>query len=163
MKRIALVLLLLSSLFHSPLPAQNQKGSSTAEERPAAKTDYQLPQELADELKKAEEQGDSRFFQEFMNMLFTLGVIIAFVMLFMWILKRMLSVRIEQVNKTSTIKVLERRTLTPKTSIYVLGIFGKAVAIADSTNGVTVLTELSRKDLKEEPGMPEATVAEEER
>lgn len=159
MKKItSLLLLLLVVNLSSPSPIQAQNQNAPPQEktndqvRTPPSSDSELPKELAEELKRAEEQGDSQFFQKFMDMLFTLGVIIAFVVLFMWILKRMLSVRVGQVNKTCTIKILERRSLTPKTSIYVLGVFGKAVAIADSINGVTVLTELSKSEVREESG-----------
>lgn len=148
---LSLLLLLVSTTsFPSPIYAQNQNPIPQKETSSSDNIKEILPKELADELKKADEMGDSQFFQKFINMLFSLGVIIALIFLFMWILKRMLSVRMQQVNQTSTIKVLERRTLTPKTSIYILGAFGKAVAIAESSNGVTVLTELSKAEVKEE-------------
>ncbi|NGX41915.1 MAG: hypothetical protein K940chlam7_00189 [Chlamydiae bacterium] len=100
-----------------------------------------LPPSLEEELKRAEQGGDSRFYQEFINMLFYLVGIIAFIVFFMWILKRMLTTRMQQVNETSSIKILERRSLTPKTTVYILTFFGKTVAITESTNGVTLLSE----------------------
>lgn len=102
-----------------------------------------LPQSFAEELKKAEEQGDSRFFEEFVNMLIWLGLLIGLMFFGMWILKKMTASRLQQVNKSSAIKILETRPLTPKTTIYILGVFGKAVTIADSINGVTLLNEQS--------------------
>ncbi|MFQ5729726.1 MAG: FliO/MopB family protein [Waddliaceae bacterium] len=119
-----------------------------------------LPPEFAKELKQAEEDGDSRFFQEFLNMLFYLGIIVLFVLVLMWVLKRLTNVRMAQINQTSSIKILESRPLTPKTTIYVLGIFGKTVAIADSVNGVTLLSEMNIK--QEVPPITGKTLKEQE-
>lgn len=118
-----------------------------------------IPPELAKQLERANEKGDSRFLDEFMNMLLSLGMIIAFIMFFMWILKRMLNVRIQHVNQKSAVKILEQRQLTPKTTVYILGVFGKAVAIADSVNGVTLLSEFSAQQTKDFRAMQEAEEA----
>jgi len=93
------------------------------------------------ELNKGEEEGDTRFFEEFVNMLLYLGGTIAFIVFFIWILKRLLATRVGQVNETSSIKILEHRVLSQKTSVYMLQISGKIVAITDSINGVTLLGE----------------------
>jgi flagellar biogenesis protein FliO len=106
-----------------------------------AEKEESLPLQFIEELKLAEEKGDSRFFQEFLNMLFYLGIIVLFIFIFMWVLKRLMNVRVEQINQTSAIKILERRSLTPKTTVYVLEVLGKAIAIADSVDGVTFLSE----------------------
>lgn len=118
-----------------------------------------IPPELAKQLERANEKGDSRFLDEFMNMLLSLGMIIAFIMFFMWILKRMLNVRIQHVNQKSAVKILEQRQLTPKTTVYILGVFGKAVAIADSVNGVTLLSEFSAQQTRDFRAMQEAEEA----
>jgi len=89
----------------------------------------------------AEEQqgGDTRFMQEFMNMLTTLGLMIAVLVAGGWLVKKLLATRMKQTNTTSTIKVMERRTLTARTAIYLLDIEGQQIAIAESHNGVTLL------------------------
>ncbi len=91
------------------------------------------------ELQRGEEEGDTRFFKEFLNMLLYLGGTIAFIVFFIWILKRLLATRVGQVNETSSIKIIEHRLLSQKTSVYILRISGKIVAITDSINGVTLL------------------------
>lgn len=89
-----------------------------------------------------EPQDESRFFYEFMNMLFYLGILIFLLFAFMWLIKRMTNSRIEQLNTTSDIKILERRSVSPKTSIYLIQIEDKRIAITESLNGVTLLSEL---------------------
>nr|QIQ10893.1 hypothetical protein OJOKFFHK_00036 [uncultured bacterium] len=83
---------------------------------------------------------NSRFWSEVVNMMATLGLIISLILIAAWFLKRMLNTRQEQVNTTSIIKVVERRGLSPKTAVYLLEIEGKSIVIAESQNGVTVLS-----------------------
>jgi len=118
-------------------PSQPEKGTTLQEE-----TGPTFPAAFEEELKKAEEQGESKFYSEFMNMLFYLGIIVAFIFVFLWILKRLLSSQMQQANVTSSVKILERRALTQKTSIYVLQVFGRVLTVADSTNGVTLLSDV---------------------
>lgn len=84
-----------------------------------------------------------RFYTEFLNMLATLGLVIGIILIAAWFLKRLLNTRIEQINTTSTIKISERRALSPKTALYLLEIHGKTVLIAESQNGVTHLAQFT--------------------
>lgn len=88
---------------------------------------------------KVEEKDGDRFLSEFINMLTTLGVIVAIILIATWFLKRMVNTKIEQLNTTSLIKIVERRTLTPKTSLYLVDIKGAGFILAESINGVTSL------------------------
>ena len=83
-------------------------------------------------------------------MMATLGLIISLILIVAWFLKRMLNSRQEQANATSLIKVIERRSLSPKTAIYLLEIEGKSVLISESHNGVTHLTDYNTPEEKEE-------------
>ncbi len=84
-----------------------------------------------------------RFYGEFFKMLTMLGLIVVFLMALTWFVKRFLNTRLQQMNSGSLVQVVERRFLTPKTSIYVLEIMGKRVVIAESHSGVTVINEFS--------------------
>jgi flagellar biogenesis protein FliO len=53
----------------------------------------------------------------------------------------MVNNKLEQSNQISTIKVIERRSLSPKTSIYLIEIHEKTIALAESADGVALLTE----------------------
>ena len=85
--------------------------------------------------------GEDHFMRDMMQMLLTLAMIVGIIFLITWFLKKMLNTRIQQLNTSSEIKILERRSLTPKTAIYLLEIKGKGVIIGESTNGLTHLSD----------------------
>lgn len=91
----------------------------------------------------------NRFLSEFISMVATLGLIISLILIFAWFLKRMVNTRQEQANETSIIKMIERRSLSPKTAIYLLEIEGKSLIIAESPSGVTRLSEYDTPEEKE--------------
>lgn len=84
------------------------------------------------------QEGDP-FFHQLLNMAFSLGTILVVILLVSYVLKRILNTRIQQLNTNSLIKIIERRSLTPKTAIYVLEINDQHIVIAESVNGVTLL------------------------
>lgn len=133
-----LFLFFISHFFNfSRLLAQNT--SPPSPRNPA--NDYMFP--IQPDVSGPQAQSVDRFFSEFLNMLVTLSLIIILILIAAWFLKRMLNTRMQQVNSTSPIKILERRALTPKTAVYLLDIHGKGFVIADSQNGVTNLGEIS--------------------
>lgn len=107
--------------------------------------DPPYPKIFEEELKRAEVEGGSKFSQEFSGMLVTLSGIIAAIVVLMWILKRMIKVKIEKENLSSGIRILERRILSPKTALYVVDFSGKTFAIAESTNGITLIGDLPKQ------------------
>ena len=99
----------------------------------------------------------NRFLNEFINMMATLGLIVSLILIIAWFLKRMLNSRQEQANATSLIKVIERRSLSPKTAIYLIEIEGKSLVVAESHNGVTRLTDYdSPSEPEEQQQLPSA-------
>lgn len=90
-----------------------------------------------------ESPSPDRFYYEFLHMMLILGFILALLLVVTWVLKRMLNVRVQQINASSPIKIIEKRALTAKTSIFVVEIFDKTFALAESHNGVTHLGEVS--------------------
>lgn len=84
-----------------------------------------------------------KFMSEFMNMLATLALIIVFIFIATWFLKRMLNVKVQQMNTTSLIKITERRSLSPKTVLYLLEIRDKEIAVAETSQGLTLLGEFT--------------------
>jgi flagellar protein FliO/FliZ len=110
-----------------------------------------------DELNRTEESGMGRFLTEMFHMLFTLGLIIGAMLIGAWVLKKFLNTRVRQMNMTSAIKILERRTLTPKSAIYLIDVCGKGIVIAESPSGIERLTEIDlppevEENSKEEKG-----------
>ena len=131
MKKIFFSLLSLT-LFIAPIAAQTNARSTKLEET--------IP--LPPELKEAETGGDSRFMTEFFNMLLVLGLIIILLYVGSWMFRKMLTQRTMQMNVTSQIKVLEQRTLSPKSALYIVSVMGKTMLISESQNGVKFLSEL---------------------
>lgn len=98
---------------------------------------------LEDFMETHEEKQNDRFWSEFLNMLATLGMIIGVILIAAWFLRRLLNTRLEQINISSSIKITERRSLSPKTALYLLEVNDKAILIAESQNGVTLLSQFS--------------------
>lgn len=93
-------------------------------------------------------EGD-RFFKEFLNMLFSLGLILGFLLLATWLVKRFANTRMAQVNESSGIKIVEKRSLSPRATIYVLDILGSLVVVAESHTGVTFLQKFPNETSEE--------------
>lgn len=127
-----LSVLILFFGFTSPLAAE------TAKEKPIIEKEIPLP----DELKEGDTGGESRFMSEFFNMLLVLVFIVVLLYAGSWMFRRMLTQRTMQMNVTSKIKVLEQRSLSPKSALYIITAFGKTMLISESQNGVKFLSEL---------------------
>lgn len=140
----ALFIFVSRSLF-SEDPASSTIRQDSVQETPAIptppapkKSEYAFP--IEDVIPPQTDHGD-RFFTELLNMLAVLGIIIVIILSTAWFLKRILNTRIQQMNTVSPIKILERRALTPKTTIYLIEINGKGIALAESQNGASLLAE----------------------
>lgn len=96
----------------------------------------------------------NRFLSEFLSMLTTLGLLISLILLIAWFLKRMVNSRQEQVNTTSIIKIIERRSLSPKSVIYLLEVEGKSLVVAESQNGVTFLSQYNVPNEEDKAEIP---------
>jgi flagellar biogenesis protein FliO len=88
------------------------------------------------------QEQNNQFYVEFIRMLGLLGLVILILLLLMWFVKKMINSRLEQMNSSSLIKIVERRAITQKTTLYVLDISGKRVVMAESQNGVASLGEI---------------------
>lgn len=143
LKKLNLFLLFFSLFFCSTVSLNgdehpNQNNAQTHSEKLSPQNPAQSPFDNFDMHPK----DNDHFLSEFINMLATLAIIIILILIVSWFLKRMLNTRIQQINTTSDIKIIERRALTPKTTIYLLDIKGKGVALAESQNGVVLLSDL---------------------
>jgi flagellar biogenesis protein FliO len=97
---------------------------------------------LPAELKGADTVTESRFASEFMHMLIVLGIIIVLLYVSAWMFRRMMTQRMQQMNVTSNIKIVEQRSLSPKSALYIVEVHGKTILISESHNGVKFLSEL---------------------
>jgi flagellar biogenesis protein FliO len=114
---------------------------------------------LAAEIEQAtpEETHTDHFFTELLNMASTLGLVLLGLLIITWLLKRTVSARVEQLNVTSAIKILERRSLAPKVAVYILEIWGTRLIVGETPAGLVRLGELPAEAgkfaqlLKEQP------------
>lgn len=89
---------------------------------------------------------NDNFFYEFAKMIFMLGIVIGLLMLVMWVLKRMMNARFEQLSEGDNIHVVERRYLSQYTTLYVIDLPGKRIVCAESHHQTTLLAELPLTD-----------------
>ncbi len=79
---------------------------------------------------------------ELLNMLLTLGFVIGLAFVSILFLRKIMRSKMRQLNKSTGIKILERRALNQKSSLYLVDILGKGVVIAESqAGGVQLITE----------------------
>jgi flagellar biogenesis protein FliO len=105
-----------------------------------------LPPSLREHTKQELPREDN-FVKEFIKMLMTLGAIITILLLASWLLKRMSNTRIQQINESSEIKILERRSATTKTSVFLLDVRGKQYAVVESHNALLLLPEIPTDEI----------------
>jgi flagellar biogenesis protein FliO len=72
-------------------------------------------------------------------MLVILGLLIGFMFLASWSLKRMMRSKVEQLNVGNAIKIIDSRNLSTRVTIHLLEIESKKYVIAESPTGVTSL------------------------
>jgi flagellar biogenesis protein FliO len=68
----------------------------------------------------------------FFKMLATLGILIIFLVLSFWALRKLAQGRLRQINQGSSIKILQRRALSNKSTLYLLEFEGKQILISES-------------------------------
>ncbi len=78
----------------------------------------------------------------FLKMILSLVGLLVLVFLTFWALRRLSQGRMRFMNQNLTIKILEKRSLSPKTLLYVLEIGGKKLLISESQLEVRLLTPI---------------------
>ncbi len=94
------------------------------------------------------------YWGQFVNMMLTLGCILVLVFVTVYFMKRMMRSRIHHLNSSTGIKILERRALNSKSSLYLIDVLGKGILISESPAGIHVVTELA-SDVKVEEKLEE--------
>ncbi len=85
--------------------------------------------------------GENQFASDFIKMLSTLGLLTVLLLFVSWFLKRMMRTRIQQLNTSSAIKVIEQRQLSARTSIYLIEMEGKTFALGESSGNICLIGE----------------------
>lgn len=88
------------------------------------------------------ERESDTFQVKFFNMLFILILLIGFMMLASWALKRMMKTKMTQLNTANSIKILETRYLSPRATLYLLEVQDQVFLIAESPTSVTYLAKI---------------------
>lgn len=122
-------LLLIPLLLFAPLAAEERNGIS---EGPQLGADELLP-------KAALEERD--LLSEFINMMTTLGLFVVALLFAVWLLKKVGQARLESAAAASNIKLVDKRTLTPRTTLYLIELYGQGILLAESNNGATLLSK----------------------
>ena len=138
-RRLVLIfscLVSLSLFAADPSPTPTAPSSIEMPAHPETKTEPVFP--IEDLIGKPTKETD-RFLSEFVSMLATLGLVLALILFIAWFLKRMVNAKIEEANLTSSIKIIDKRNISPKTSVYMIEVNGKGIIVAESQNGVASL------------------------
>ena len=128
-------------------PNKSQAADSQGVNRPVGTSKRAVILNNTGELPLAPDEGNaahrSHYWNEFVNMLTMLFFIVAFIVLTGWFLKRIMRSRLRQANSSNTIKILEKRNLTPKSAVYLLEVHGRTILVSESADGIQYLTEFS--------------------
>jgi flagellar biogenesis protein FliO len=103
------------------------------------------PNIVLDENEHKEHETDS-FEAKFMHMLVVLGLLIGFMILASWALKKMMKTRIQQMNISSDIRLVETRHLSPRCTLYLVEIQGSSLLIAESPSTVSHIATFEISD-----------------
>lgn len=87
----------------------------------------------------------NRFTKEFVKVMFAVCAMIGALLFLSWSSKKILNTQIEQANEKSGIKIVEKRSISTKTTVYQIEVEGRMVLLAESTNGVTLLNAAARE------------------
>jgi flagellar biogenesis protein FliO len=108
-----------------------------------------LPPELQERYLRAEQEGDSKFYSSFVQMLIYLALLIAVLYAGMYLVKRMLYRQIGHVNASDLIHIVERKILTPRSTLYIVEVKGRSYLLSDSVYGARLIKELPFKSFEE--------------
>lgn len=84
---------------------------------------------------------------EFIKVMAAVGVMVVALLFLSWSSRKMINMKIQQANETSSLKILEKRVISPKTTLYQVEFDGRSVLMAESTNGVTLLQATPKREL----------------
>ena len=87
---------------------------------------------------------ETHFGELLVRMLLILTITIVALVVISWLAKRFLYSRMQDLNRSSRIQILEKRTLSPKSMLYIVKIDEEEIALAEFPNGVELLKVLSK-------------------
>ena len=96
------------------------------------KTTLPSPSSLEDSPPHDLQAATTSYETAFFKMLFVLAAILIVVALLFFVLKKLSSSRMQQSNHFRSIKILEKRAISPKSMLYLIEIGGKKLLLAES-------------------------------
>ncbi len=81
----------------------------------------------------------------FVKMMLTLIALIVFIILSVWMMRRLAHGKMKQMNYGKTIKILERRPLSAKSILYLIEVEGKKILISESQLEVRRLSSVEEE------------------
>jgi len=76
--------------------------------------------------------GGSEFDESFKKMFWALGALVVLIFITVWMIKRLTKIRLTQFNRFSKIKIIEKRSLSPKSILYLVEIGGRRFFLSES-------------------------------
>lgn len=102
-----------------------------------------------------ETPASSHFAEDILHMSTTLIIFLACIAGALFIIKKLMKGRLNYINNTTSIKILERRALHAKASLYLIEALGKIVLISETQGHINLITEINDPvHLKEEIATP---------
>lgn len=99
-----------------------------------------------DAFRVEEEAIPKDFTWELLNVVFALGLIIALLVAATWFMRKFMTGKMQQINETSVIKILDQRNISTRTSIYILEIYDKHIVVAETANSANAIAEFPIDD-----------------
>lgn len=78
----------------------------------------------------------------FFKMLATLGIMLILIVVSLWMFRRLSQGKLASSNQSKSIKIIERRTLSAKSILYVVEFSGKQLLIAESQLEIRKIDEI---------------------
>lgn len=113
-----------------------------ADETVNQKFPFPVGYELESTQNSSKAQEVDKFQDRFFHMLYILALLIGFMIVASWLIKKLMRTRTEQLNTTSLIRVIETRPLSTKATLHIIDINGKGILIAETHTKVTKLGEV---------------------
>lgn len=86
------------------------------------------------------------FKSSLLKMFFSLLGLVALLAFTIWMIRRFVRTKMEMNYKSSTIQILEKRTISPKSILYVVEVEGKKLLISESQFEVRALEKLPKSE-----------------
>lgn len=139
-------LFLLLTLITTSLFANSPTPSSPSVEKKVEQKQETSPTPLPSENKEV----TASFESNIGKMLFSLlGFFVLFI-LSIWFLKKLKSGGFKSNSYQKSIQILERKQISPKSTLYVIEAMGKKILISESQNEIRALTEVENEREKED-------------